>query len=187
MTDKKSSKYRVFGHMFVTIDVTAVLFLLMMTFHSTAFAEEREEYEMLNLTVGEINVARGDNGSPQYGVEYRFKSFSGPWSFRLRPAIGFTVANDSAKYYYSDLKHDFYLSDYWLFTPSFGAGIFKDSSEIKLGNDFEFRSGLELTYQFNNKIRAGIAVFHISNAGLSDENPGTEVLVFSLSIPMNKD
>lgn len=173
--------------MFATKKLTAVLPLLVMTFHSTAFAEEREEYEILNLTVGEINVARGDNGSRQYGVEYRFKSFSGPWSFRLRPSIGFTVANDSAKYFYSDLKHDFYLNDHWLLTPSFGAGIFKDSSEIKLGSDFELRSGLEFAYQFNNKIRAGFAVFHTSNAGLADKNPGTEVLVFSLSIPMNKD
>jgi len=187
MKDKSHRKYFVLGHMSAIKNVTAALSLLAMIFHSTAFAEERDEYEMLNLTVGEINAARGDNGSRQYGMEYRFKSFSGPWSFRLRPAIGFTVANDSAKYFYSDLKHDFYLNDYWLLTPSFGAGIFKDSSEIQLGSDFEFRSGLEVAYQFKNKIRAGIAVFHISNAGLSDKNPGTEVLAFSLSIPMSND
>ncbi|MDT8281229.1 MAG: acyloxyacyl hydrolase [Gammaproteobacteria bacterium] len=174
-------------YILTTKNVAAVLSLSSMILYATAFAEEREEYEMLNVTVGEINAARSDNGSRQYGMEYRFRSFSGPWSFRLTPAIGFTVANDSAKYFYSDLKHDFYLSDHWLLTPGFGAGIFKDSDEIQLGSDFEFRSGLEFAYQFNNKVRAGLAVFHISNAGLSDKNPGTEVLAFSLSVPMGKN
>ena len=187
MKDKNHGTYCLSGHVSVTKNLTVAIYLLAMILYSTAFAEERDEYAMLNLTVGEIDAIRGDNGSRQYGIEYRFKSFSGPWSFRLRPAIGFTVANDSAKYFYSDLKHDFYLNDYWLLTPSFGAGFFKDSSEIKLGSDFEFRSGLEFAYQFKNKVRAGIAIFHISNAGLSDRNPGTEVLAFSLSIPMNSD
>lgn len=63
-------------------------------------------------------------------------------------------------------------------------GIFNDSSEIELGNELEFRSGVELAYQFRNKVRAGIAIFHLSNGGISSENPGTEALVFSICIPM---
>ena len=68
--------------------------------------------------------------------------------------------------------------------PSFGVGIFTDSDEIELGNELEFRSGVELAYQFRNKIRAGIAIFHLSNGGISSENPGTEALVISVCIPI---
>ena len=63
-------------------------------------------------------------------------------------------------------------------------GLFDDSEEIQLGNELEFRSGIEIAYQFRNKIRAGIAIFHLSNGGISSENPGTEALVISVCIPI---
>jgi hypothetical protein len=169
-----------------------VLCLLLITSHSVTAAEaespsetkQKEELGLLNFTVGRINVSRGDNSSQQYGVEYRFKTMFRPWDFSLRPAIDFTVANDSAKYYYTDLKHDFYPGENWLITPSFGVGYFKSSKEIKLGSKLEFRSGVEFAYEFKNRVRAGIAIFHLSNASTAKNNPGTEVAVFSLSIPM---
>lgn len=150
----------------------------------TVYAEERIEYEMLNITAGQLGVLDDLDGDQRYGLEYRFKSFSGPYGFRLIPAIGFAVANNSARFIYTDLRHDFYLNRRWLLIPSFGVGIFKDSKEIDLGNDLEFRTGLEIAYQFRNNFRAGIAIFHLSNTGLSSGNPGTEALVFSLCIPM---
>lgn len=149
-----------------------------------AFAEERKEYEMINISAGQVGILDDLEGPQRYGVEYRFMSFSGPWGFRLIPAIGAAAANNGANFVYSDLRHDFYLDDDWLLIPSFGAGVFKESSEINLGNNLEFRSGLELAYQFQNKMRAGIAIFHLSNGGISSRNPGTEVLVVSVCIPV---
>jgi len=161
--------------------VVAVLFMVVCF---SAGAEEREEYEMINITAGQVGILDNLEGPQRYGMEYRFTSFSGPWGFRLTPAIGAAAANNGAHFIYSDLRHDFYLDDHWLIIPSFGAGVFKDSSEINLGNDLEFRSGLEFAYQFQNKIRAGIAIFHLSNGGISSRNPGTEALVVSVCIPV---
>ena len=141
---------------------------------------------MLNITAGQVGILDDLEGPQRYGLEYRFKSFSGPGGFRLIPAIGAAASNNGANFVYADLRHDFYLSDRWLLIPSFGMGIFRDSSEINLGNDLEFRSGIEVAYQFHNKMRAGIAIFHLSNGGISSQNPGTEALVFSVCIPINK-
>jgi len=124
------------------------------------------------------------DGQQRYGLEYRFKSFSGPWGFRLIPAVGAAISNNGAGFIYTDLRHDFYLSRRWILIPSFGVGIFNDSSEIELGDELEFRSGVELAYQFRNKIRTGIAIFHLSNGGIASENPGTEALVISVCIPI---
>lgn len=147
-------------------------------------ADEYQEYEMLNITAGQVGILDDLDSSQRYGMEYRFKSFSGPWGFRLIPAVGAAISNNGASFVYTDLRHDFFLSRRWILIPSFGVGIFNDSSEIELGNELEFRSGIELAYQFRNKIRAGIAIFHLSNGGISSENPGTEALVISVCIPM---
>ena len=163
--------------------VTLLLFLLGV--HVFIHAEEREEYATINITAGQIGILDDDvDGTQRYGLEYRFTSFAGPAGFRLIPAIGAARSNNGANFIYADLRHDFYLNSRWILIPSFGMGAFNDSKEINLGNDLEFRSGVEIAYQFRNKMRAGIAIFHLSNGGISSQNPGTEALVFSVCIPV---
>lgn len=152
----------------------------------SAYAKERDEYQMLNITAGQAGILDDLDGRQRYGLEYRFTSFAGPRGFRLIPSIGAAMANNGARFVYSDIRHDFYLNDRWLLIPSFGAGSFKESEALNLGTDLEFRSGLEVAYQFHNKMRVGVALFHLSNGGISSRNPGTEVLVFSFCIPMTK-
>jgi len=145
---------------------------------------EMDEHAMINITAGQVGILDNLNGEQRYGLEYRFKSFSGPFGFRLIPALGLAGAQNGARFIYSDLRHDFYLNRHWLVIPSFGLGLFKDGKDLQLGDKLEFRTGLEFAYQFDNYYRAGVAVFHLSNGGLSSHNPGTEVLVFSFSIPV---
>lgn len=164
---------------------TGVVFLIcLVCVYSFELHARDNEFEMLNLTAGQVGILDDLDGPQRYGLEYRFKSFLGPFGFKLIPAIGLAVANNNARFTYADLRHDFYLNNNWLLIPSFGAGIFKDSAEIELGNNVEFRSGLEIAYEFHNRYRAGLAIFHLSNGGVSSTNPGTEALVFSICIPM---
>ena len=159
-----------------------VFFLLILNTH--VVAEERLEHEMINFTGGQVGVFDDLSEPQRYGLEYRFLSFSGPNDFRLIPAIGFAASSNNASYLYTDLRHDFYLNSRWILIPSFGVGVFNDSNEIRLGNDIEFRSGFELAYEFKNKVRAGVAIFHLSNGGISSDNPGTEAIVFSVCLPI---
>ena len=160
------------------------LLFVFFTISFSAYAEEREEYAMINITAGQVGILDDIDGPQRYGLEYRFKSFAGPWGFRLIPAVGAATSNNGSNFIYTDLRHDFYLNDRWILIPSFGVGIFADSEEIQLGNELEFRSGIEIAYQFRNKMRAGVAIFHLSNGGISSHNPGTEALVFSVCIPI---
>jgi len=167
--------------------LTAVLLLAVTSSveYNVARASNREEFEMINLSIGQVGILDSINGSQRYGIEYRFKSIFSPYDFDIIPAVGAAMADNNAHFIYLDLKHDFYLSEQWILIPGFGLGLFKDSKEINLGSDLEFRSGLELSYQFHNRYRAGIALFHLSNGGISSLNPGTEVMVFSFSIPIH--
>ena len=110
--------------------------------------------------------------------------------FFLKPFFGFEYTGDSASYFLTGI----YLQDNLgqlvgrnesnlLFTPSFGFGYYNNGSGKNLGNDLQFRSTLEISYELQNKNRLGISYGHISNANLGDKNPGVEILSLSYQIP----
>ena len=110
--------------------------------------------------------------------------------FFLKPFFGFEYTNDSASYILTGIYIEDNLGELFegnesklFFTPSFGAGIYNDGSGKKLGNDLQFRTSLEVSYQLENKNRIGISFSHISNANLGDKNPGVEIISFSYHIP----
>ncbi len=110
--------------------------------------------------------------------------------FFLKPFFGVEITSDSASYfltgiYFEDNLGELFEGDKskFFFTPSFGAGIYDDGSGKKLGNDLQFRTSFELSYELKNKNRIGISLSHISNANLADKNPGVEILSFSYQVP----
>lgn len=105
-------------------------------------------------------------------------------TWRIHPAVGFGFGEKRAYYLFADLRRDFYLSPDWIITPSFGAGFFDGRGALNLGYDLEFRSALALFYHFNSRQRLGLSFSHLSNASLSDYNPGTETLSLVFSQPL---
>ncbi len=148
-------------------------------------ADVHASVPMLNLTAGVVDVLERSHSHDRLrlGVEYRFRA-QGSW--KLIPAVGYAFAANGAQFVYADLRHDFWMTDRWLLIPSFGLGSFDNGDSIDLGQRLEFRSGLELAYRFHGQYRVGAAFFHLSNGGLSERNPGTEALVMSLCIPLDK-
>ena len=110
--------------------------------------------------------------------------------FFLKPFFGFEYTNDSASYFLTGIYFEDNLGELFqgnkskfFFTPSFGAGIYNDGSGKKLGNDLQFRTSLEVSYELKSKNRIGVSFSHISNANLGDKNPGVEILSISYHIP----
>ena len=110
--------------------------------------------------------------------------------FNLKPFAGFEITSDSASYFLAGVYVEDNVgtlftnkSSNFIITPSFGAGYYDDGDGKKLGNEIEFRTTLELSYQLENKNRIGISFGHISNANLGDKNPGTEILSLSFQKP----
>jgi len=110
--------------------------------------------------------------------------------FYLKPFAGIEITSDSAWYLITGI----YLEDNlgqlftgkeskYVFTPSFGAGYYDDGDGKKLGNNIEFRTTLELSYQLDNNNRIAASFGHISNANIGNKNPGTEIISFSYQIP----
>ena len=112
--------------------------------------------------------------------------------FYLKPFVGIETTTDSAVYilggiYLEDNLGTLFVGEdsNFIFTPSFGAGFYDDGDGKKLGNDIQFRTTFEFSYELKNKNRIGISYGHISNANLGDKNPGVEILSFSYQVPFN--
>ena len=154
-------------------------------------------YDIFGIGIYDIKF---DGSSSNYSTDIRFeRRFDknlidiGPEEdnfFYLKPFVGIETTTDSALYFIGGI----YLEDNlgkllngqenkWNFTPSFGFGYYEDGNGKKLGNKLEFRSTLELSYQFNNEDRVGLSLGHISNANIGDKNPGVEILSFSYQKP----
>ncbi|MDC0056767.1 acyloxyacyl hydrolase [Alphaproteobacteria bacterium] len=140
----------------------------------------------------------GSNTNPatDFRYERRFDNSIieiGPESenfFNLKPFAGIELTSDSAAYFIGGIYLDDNLGTIfvgeesnYIFTPSFGIGYYDEGDGKKLGNNIEFRSTLEVSYELKNKNRLGLSFGHISNANLGDKNPGVEIISFSYQVP----
>jgi len=116
------------------------------------------------------------------GLEYRLDSRS--WTpreggrFSLIPVFGITGSSKDALFGYVGFRSDFNVTRKWRLTPGFAVGAYDRSGDIDLGGPVEFRSSLDISRAVNDRMRIGVALFHISNARLYDRNPGVNALAF---------
>jgi len=95
-------------------------------------------------------------------------------------------ASDQDYYMGAGLLLNWYVTERIFITPSFGAGLYTEHDGTDLGYPVEFRSGLECGYDFKEAGRVSLGFWHLSNAGLSTDNPGTELVALRYAIPLSK-
>jgi hypothetical protein len=136
----------------------------------------------LELSLGVLEAFDGSRPTAA-GVEYRWRPLGG-WS--LAPGAGLLAGSDGSRYAWADLSRRFALGRAWFATVAFGAGYFHDGSVVQLGHEVNFRSGLEIGRALDDRWRLGLAIDHLSNGGLGDHNPGTEIVSLRLSTALGR-
>ena len=134
----------------------------------------------LNLSANSISIFGGsydyddDNTSTLYGLNYHLSdnAFSVFNLIDLNPVIGGFVTAKSATMFYSGFETNIGKDSIFLNLSS-SAGIYSNGDGKDLGNTFQFKSEVNLFYRVGNSSRVGLGSHHISNAGLSWVNPGT--------------
>ena len=61
-------------------------------------------------------------------------------------------------------------------------GLYRNGND--LGSSIEFRSRLEIAYRVADRSRIGLAISHVSNAGIEGDNPGTNSVSAYCSVPL---
>lgn len=138
-----------------------------------------EEPALLTLGVGYYDINDNEDAA-EFRLEWRGK----PLWWKMKPLAGVMGTSDAAVYGYGGVSFDFYLGRRLLIAPSFAAGLYSNGDGKDLGSAFEFRSGLEVGWRFDNGSRISAILYHISNASIDSNNPGTEVLSIGYSHPL---
>lgn len=139
-----------------------------------------DDVDRVSVGLGYYGVFDNDE-AVDFRVDYR-PGTSMIWE--LRPWMGLEVTSDAAVWAGAGFLYDFYLGNNWVLTPSLGAGLYADGNGQDLGSAIEFRSTLEMGYQFENTSRVTAGISHMSNADIGDHNPGTEILSLNYHMPV---
>ena len=135
---------------------------------------------VISLGAGWYDFKLQDDEAVDFRLEYRH----GEDFLWLKPWGGLEVTSDGAVWGGVGVLIDVTFFDAVVLTGSFAPGLYEDGKGKDLGHTVEFRSQLELGYQFENKSRLSVAFSHISNASLDDDNPGVELLNLYYHIPL---
>ena len=155
-----------------------VLFAALMALF-TASARAGDDPSFIAFHVGGYDV-NDDQTAGQLNIEYRSN-----WDeWYVKPFGGVMGTTDAAVYGYAGFMLDIYFGRRIVLTPNVAVGVYSDGDGKDLGSAMEFRSGVEMAYRFDSRTRLGFAFHHISNASISDNNPGTETLTLVLSLPL---
>jgi hypothetical protein len=139
-----------------------------------------------SVAAGEHNVLRNKGDGGEVDAELRFQEYHLTFLPRFIPdfipVIGAMRTSKGIVYGYAGFRLDFPIAERWVTTIGFGAGNYHHGDGKKLGGPVEFRSSIELARRFGESSRLGIQLYHLSNAGLYEHNPGSESLVLDWTI-----
>ena len=115
-----------------------------------------------------------------FQLEYKWEKYILKY---LRPQITLISPQFDSIFFGVGLGLELYLSEHVILTPNFEPGLYFNGMGRNLGFPVEFRSGLELCIEDRRGIRFGCQLYHLSNAHLSNRNPGANALILIIAFP----
>lgn len=137
--------------------------------------------KLLSFGVGSAAIF-DDNQTAIFKVVYDIPMQSLVWD--LKPQLHLIVSDTRAYHIGIGFLKEFTISERWSWAFSTSVGHYKQgkSSLIRpLGNELEFYSAIYVSKKINNTSRVMVELGHISNAGFGDVNPGSELVLVSVT------
>jgi len=127
----------------------------------------------------DIQAHRESPTTPEGRVEFRY----GQKLLYLGPAAGLLANTRGGIFGYAGLYADIAWGRVVL-TPLGAVGAYRRGSSEDLGGTFQFRTSVDLAYEFDSRSRLGVQFAHISNAGIRKRNPGDNELLATYALPL---
>lgn len=105
--------------------------------------------------------------------------------WRFKPLVGVALTGRRSLYAFGGLSLNIHFDKHIIVVPSETLTTYFHGGGKRLGSVVNFRSGLNIEWEFNDGVRIGLGFHHMSHWFLfNNYNPGTEVLNFDLTIPV---
>lgn len=144
-----------------------------------AAVQAQDDPDFLSVSAGAFDVTREADRAAEFVLQYR----SDQKLWFVKPHAGVMATTDGSVYGFAGLLVDLYFGNRWVLTPSTAVGAYHSGGK-DLGRSLQFRWGAELAYRFDDRGRLGIGLYHMSNGGLDDDNPGAESALLTYSLPL---
>jgi len=150
---------------------------------TAAFQNERAPFADLVWHTGLIGIFDREARDTFASLEARLR-----WNWHgIRPWTGLTVTDNGAWFSGTGLIYDIEISPTARLTLGSGPFYYNHGKNgDDLGLNLEFYSFVEASWATKHGVRLGARLGHLSNAGLSRRNPGTETLSFVVSMPLER-
>ena len=167
-----------------SIGIACPILLLLFAFPALA-----ADPPMISLGVGGTDILNQQaRAAADFRLEYRSGLSLLPFFedyFKVKPWAGLETTTRQSIWGGAGILLDIPLGQHWVLSPNIGFGAYGRSNGKNLGSVFEIRSTFEGGYVFDNGTRLVAAFGHMSNAGATKHNPGTESAVISIQFPLS--
>ena len=157
------------------LKIFLIYFLLLFNF---ANADGYKSNESWSFYTGTFDFSDEGKKSTLFGIQHintgkNKESFLGI----LQPVTGLMITADNAAYVYTGFQ--IYNEGPLKFTPSFTPGLYSEGDGKDLGHVIEFKTEIQISYEFTNNSEIAVSYNHISNASLGTKNPGANSYMFN--------
>jgi len=154
------------------------VFINFFLFSKVCYSQNRSS---LAISVAAFDVIQQHESSIEGRLEFRVDKLS----WKLNPLMGIMGDSNGAKHFYFGVFSEYIFGESFILSPSFAPGFYFKGKSKDLSFILEFRSQIEIAYRFNNDMKIGVSVNHISNASIKSPNIGVESLAFTFVFPFH--
>ncbi|MBT5414562.1 MAG: acyloxyacyl hydrolase [Rhodospirillaceae bacterium] len=142
---------------------------------------EHRNPDLVTLGGGFFDAVDDEDQAALFKMEYRSDFFL----WRFKPFVGVDGTSDGGAYAYAGLRVDAYFGRRLVISPNVAPAVYYAGDGKNLGSAGVLRSGIDVSYRFDNESQLGVGFHHMSHGKVfSDLNPGTETVTVTYSVPM---
>ena len=163
------------------IALSILVSIMGFSFVSFANSEDQSSKETeLNIFTGMFDFSDTTQASGLIGLQHQNDElFRESFLGKLSPITGGFLTEKNAFYLYTGAQAEYDLGIITI-TPSFAPGYYNFGDGKDLGSALEFKSEVQVSFNFSDSTEFGMFYNHISNASFGDKNPGANSYMFNL-------
>lgn len=143
-------------------------------------SQSHAKQDYINYGVGIFDVTDGYHQTGELRLEYKA---SDQW-YGIGYQVGLNMSSRESTYWFAGFNYDWTIWNGLFVSPNVSIGYYDQGDGKDLGGPREFRSAIDLGWEFENAHRLSFTLSHISNARLYDKNPGQETIAVVYSLPI---